>query len=111
MLWGPGTWGVNLGVHKDFHFSDRLTAQLGADVDNIFNHPLLSPDADAGGGGGDFALLGSFNIEVDQTTGKLLPLDPGKVTLNDNFGRLIHTFTQEGIDNRRTVRLRLRITF
>jgi len=36
LLWGPGTWGVNLGVHKDFHFGERVTAQLGADVDNVF---------------------------------------------------------------------------
>ncbi|MGB4786409.1 MAG: hypothetical protein WAQ77_16975, partial [Candidatus Acidiferrum sp.] len=111
MLWGPGTWGVNLGVHKDFHFGDRVNVQFGADFDNIFNHPLLSPNSDVGGGGGDFARLGSFNLRVDQTTGKLLPLDPADVTPNNDFGRLISSFTQEGIDNRRTVRLRLRITF
>lgn len=112
MLWGPGTWGVNLGLHKDFHFTDRVAVQLGADVDNVFNHPLLSPDANVGGGGGTFAWLGSFNVRVDQTTGKLLPIDPvNDVTRNDQFGRLLSSFTQEGIDNRRSVRLRLRITF
>ncbi len=112
MLWGPGTWGVNLGVHKDFRFSERVKVQFGADVDNIFNHPLFSPDADAGGGGGVFAWLGEFNVRVDQTTGKLLPIDPvNDVIPNSDFGRLISSFTQEGIDNRRTVRLRLRITF
>ena len=112
MLWGPGTWGVNLGVHKDFHFSDRVTAQVGADVDNIFNHPLFSPNSDVGGGGGTFAWLGSFNVRVDQTTGKLLPIDVvNDVFPNPDFGRLISSFSQEGIDNRRTVRLRLRITF
>ncbi len=112
MLWGPGTWGVNLGLHKDFHFTERVNVQLGADVDNVFNHPLLSPNSDAGGGGGDFARLGSFNVRVDQITGKLLPIDPvNDVTRNDLFGRLISSFTQEGIDNRRSVRLRLRITF
>ena len=57
MLWGPGTWGLNLGVHKDFHATERLTLQFGADVNNLFNHPLFSPNADAGGGGGSFALL------------------------------------------------------
>jgi len=111
MLWGPGTWGVNLGIHKDFRFSDRVSAQLGADFDNIFNHPLLSPDADTGGGGGEFAHVGNFVLKVDQTTGALLPLDPADVTLNPDFGRLISSFRQEGIENRRTVRLRLRITF
>jgi hypothetical protein len=112
MLWGPGTWGVNLGVHKDFHFTDRVSMQFGADIDNVFNHPLLSPNADAGGGGGVFAWLGEFNVRVDQTTGKLLPIDPvNDVIPNPDFGRLISSFTQEGINNRRTVRLRLRITF
>ena len=112
MLWGPGTWGVNLGLHKDFHVTERINVQLGADADNVFNHPLLSPDSNAGGGGGTFAWLGSFNVRVDQNTGKLLPIDPvNDVTRNDQFGRLISSFTQEGIDNRRSVRLRLRITF
>ena len=112
MLWGPGTWGVNLGVHKDFHATERVTFQFGADVDNLFNHPLFSPNADAGGGGGSFALLGDFNIRVDPNSGKLLPIDPvNDVTRNDDFGRLISSFTQEGIDSRRTIRLRLRITF
>jgi len=32
-------------------------------------------------------------------------------TPNDQFGQLLKAYTQEGIDNRRTVRLRLRITF
>ena len=114
LLWGPGTWGVNLGVHKDFHFGERWTAQLGADVDNIFNHPLFSPDSDAGGGGGTFALLGDFNIRVDPNTGALLPIGQGHpedINRNPDFGRLISSFSQEGIDSRRTVRLRLRITF
>jgi carboxypeptidase family protein len=111
MLWGPGTWAVNFGLHKGFHFGERVTAQLGADVDNLFNHPLLSPDGDAGGGGGEFAWLGSFLVRVDQTTGNVLPIDPADVTPNPNFGRLISSFHQEGVNNRRTVRLRLRITF
>jgi hypothetical protein len=112
MLWGPGTWGVNLGVHKDFHATERVVIQFGADVDNLFNHPLFSPNADTGGGGGSFALLGDFNIRVDPVTGKLLPIDPAiDVTPNPDFGRLIASFSQEGIDSRRTIRLRLRITF
>ncbi len=111
LLWGPGTWGVNLGVHKDFHATERVTIQFGADVDNLFNHPLFSPNADEGGGGGSFALLGDFNIRVDPTTGALLPIQESDITRNDDFGRLISSFTQEGIDNRRTIRLRLRITF
>jgi len=111
LLWGPGTWGVNLGVHKDFQFSDRVKIQFGADVDNIFNHPLLSPDSDAGGGGGEFAWLGSFTVRVDPATRKILPIAADDIVRNDNFGRLISSFTQEGINNRRTIRLRLRLTF
>jgi hypothetical protein len=108
LLSGPGTWGVNLGVHKDFHFGERWIATFGADIDNLFNHPLWSPDSDYGGGGGPFALLGSFDVGVDKTT--LQPIITGS-TPNVDFGRLIQTFTQEGVDSRRTVRLRLRITF
>jgi Carboxypeptidase regulatory-like domain/TonB dependent receptor len=109
ILRGPGTWGVNLGVHKTFHFGEHVNAQFGADVNNVFNHPLFSPDQGNGGGGGTFALLGDFNVNVDQKTGKLLPITD--ITPNPDFGRLITSFSQEGIDSRRTVRLRLRITF
>jgi hypothetical protein len=113
LLMGPGTWGVNLGVHKDFHFGESVIATFGVDVDNLFNHPLWSPDSDYGGGGGPFALLGDFNLTVDPTQGpptpKLLPITD--ITPNPDFGRLINTFTQEGVDSRRTMRLRLRVTF
>ncbi len=108
-LTGPGSWGLNLGVHKEFKFSDRVIASLGADIDNLFNHPMLSPDSNYGGGGGPFALLGDFNIGVDQKTGKILPITD--ISPNPDFGRLINSFSQEGIDNRRSIRLRLRVTF
>ena len=112
LLYGPGTWGVNLGVHKDFHFGERVVATLGADINNLFNHPLWSPDSDTGGGGGTFALLGDFNISVDPNTLAPFIKDPvNDVIPNDEFGRLLQTFTQEGVDSRRTIRLRLRITF
>jgi hypothetical protein len=108
MLTGPGTWGVNLGVHKDFHFGERVIATLGADIDNVFNHPLFSPDSDYGGGGGPFANLGDFTLGVDPATLKPTIAD---FSTNGDFGRLINTFTQEGVDSRRTIRLRLRVTF
>jgi hypothetical protein len=54
-------------------------------------------------------MLGDFNIGVDQNTGKLLPITD--ITPNPTFGRLINSFSQEGIDNRRSIRLRLRISF
>jgi hypothetical protein len=107
-LTGPGTWGVNLGVHKSFKLGERFTASLGADFNNIFNHPLFSPDSDYGGGGGPFAQLGDFELGVNPAN-----LQPVIASVNQNpdFGRLINTFTQEGVDSRRTTRLRLRITF
>ena len=112
ILWGPGAWGVNLGVHKEFHFGERVTASLGADFNNIFNHPLRSPNSDFAGGGGSFAYLGGFNIHVDPNTLQLVgPTIPDDINPNSDFGRAFSTFPQEGVDSRRTVRLRLRITF
>jgi hypothetical protein len=116
LLTGPGTWGVNLGIHKNFHIGERVIAEIGADFNNIFNHPLFSPDSDTGGGGGTFAQLGDFSVGVDPATQKVIVgLDPdsGEPLLNRNpdFGRKLSTFSQEGVDSRRTTRLRLRITF
>jgi Carboxypeptidase regulatory-like domain len=108
LLQGPGTWGVNLGIHKTFHFGERVAATFGADIDNLFNHPLFSPDSDYGGGGGPFAFLGDFDIGVDPATLRPVVAD---VTPNVDFGRLEQTFTQDGVDSRRTIRLLLRITF
>jgi hypothetical protein len=109
MLTGPGAWGLNFGIHKAFPIGERFTATLGADFDNILNHPLLAPDADFGGGGGTFSQLGEFNVNVDQTTGALLPITD--VTPNPLFGQLTNSFPQEGVLSQRTIRLRLRITF
>jgi Carboxypeptidase regulatory-like domain/TonB dependent receptor len=112
MLTGPGAWGVNLGIHKAFPFGERVVATLGADFDNIFNHPLLAPDANFGGGGGTFAQVGDFNITVDQKTGQVLPItDPSNINVNPLFGQLTNSFPQEGVLSQRTIRLRLRITF
>ena len=90
-------------MHKDFHFGERVTADLGADFDNLFNHPLFSPDSDYGGGGGPFAFLGDFNIAVDPVTLKPVVnmVDDGSGTLvpdvtpNPDFGRLMQTFTKK----------------
>jgi hypothetical protein len=118
-LIGPGTYGVNLGAHKIFHINDRMTIQIGADIDNLFNHPMLSPDQNAAGG--SFSQLGDFNLLVDQSTAapgtqpKLLPIstDPtsGNLNLNPSFGQLNQSFSQEGISGNRTIRLRCRLTF
>ncbi len=106
-LTGPSTWGVNLGLHKNFRITENTKLEVGADFNNVFNHPLRSPTNpdDAF----EFTHIGTFFVEVDGATGRLLPITD--VELNDNFGKLNRSYTDEGIDNRRTVRLRLRFTF
>lgn len=99
-LTGPGTWGVNLGIHKFFKISENKRLEVGADFNNVFNHPLFSPLDTS------FALLGDFNVDVQ--SGKLVIVD---VNPNLDFGRNNISYTQEGIDNRRSIRLRLRFTF
>jgi len=98
---------VNFGLHKDFKFTERLTATLGADFNNIFNHPIRMPDQDFADG--SFSYLGGFNIQIDPST--LQPQFRDFSFQNPDFARLFSTFQQEGVDSRRTVRLRLRITF
>lgn len=70
-LTGPGTWGVNLGLHKSFHLTERVVLQIGADADNVFNHPLLSPDNTTRD---DFSNVGTFTVHLDPATGAILPL-------------------------------------
>jgi hypothetical protein len=106
-LTGPGTWGANLGLRKRFRITEGTRLEVGADFNNVFNHPLRSPtDPDAAF---EFTHIGTFFLDVDPNTGQLLPIT--RVDPNPNFGRLIRSFTDEGIDNRRTIRLRLRLTF
>ena len=100
-LTGPGTWGVNLGIHKSFAFSESKRLEVGADFNNVFNHPLFSPLDTA------FAQVGDFNVGLDGA-GKLAIQD---VNSNPDFGRNNISYTQEGIDNRRSIRLRLRFIF
>ncbi len=100
-LIGPSTWGLNLGVHKYFSFSETARLEVGADFNNVFNHPLFSP-LDTG-----FALLGDFNIGVAEN-GTIFITD---VNRNPDFGRNNISYSQEGIDNRRSIRIRLRFTF
>lgn len=106
-LIGPGTYGVNLGIHKSFHLTDRFALQIGADADNVLNHPLLSPDSNTSD---DFANVGSFTIHLDPNTGAILPLST-EYYPNPDFGLKYQSVKQEGVDNRRSIRLRGRITF
>jgi hypothetical protein len=102
LLQGPGTYGLNMGIRKIFKFGEKVRAELGADFNNILNHPLKSPD------NYDIGLLGNFTLKVNPTT---LKPEIQDVTPNPDFGRLIASYTQEGVDSRRAIRLRVRITF
>ncbi len=106
LLRGPGGWGVNFGLHKDFKLGERVTATFGADFDNIFNHPIRMPNQDFGDG--SFSYLGGFDVQIDPAT--LMPAIED-VNPNPDFARAFSTFPQEGVDSRRTIRLRLRIAF
>lgn len=106
LLWGPGGWGVNFGLHKDFRVGERVNANFGADFDNIFNHPIRMPNQDFGDG--SFSYLGGFDTQIDPVT--LMPTLED-VNPNPDFARAFSTFPQEGVDSRRTIRLRLRVTF
>jgi hypothetical protein len=134
ILVGPSLWGLNLGVHKNFRVTERVNASLGADFDNILNHPLLGVDLNDGGGGGTFAMVGDFYLP-DPVAGPpgqqpvLVPITsntppPGNPSpgcpiggahcyyeYNSSFGQLIKGYDQEGVTSRRQIRLRLRITF
>lgn len=121
-LYGPSTYGINLGIHKNFAITERIGLQLGADINNVLNHPMLSPDqGDGGGCEGCFANVGTFNLNVDQSTlgtpghqPKILPVDKtdsDQFFLNSDFGRKFRSYEQEGISSNRQIRLRGRITF
>lgn len=124
-LTGPGTYGVNLGVHKVFHARNRYAIEIGADIDNVFNHPMRSPDASYAYSGSEngpsYAALGSFNQDVNQTPPPpgqqpaLLPLTtdytPNEGSTFGNFGQNYQTFEEEGISGNRVIRLRGRISF
>ncbi len=105
ILTGPSSWSANLGIRKNFRLGEKVTLNVGALFDNLFNHPLLSP-VDLTD---DFARVGTINLEVDQATGRLLPIT--SVDLNPSFGRVNRSFSQEGFDSRRSIRLTLRLTF
>jgi hypothetical protein len=101
-LTGPGTWGANLGVRKSFRFTETVRLELGADFNNVFNHPLLSPTALS-----NFARVGSFSAGVNAQRQVTI----GNFIANPRFGKTDETFNQEGIENRRLTRIRLRLTF
>jgi hypothetical protein len=102
-LAGPGSWGVNLGLHKNFRFTENTKLEIGADFNNVFNHPLRSPLSS------DISNLGDFDISLDAQNRPVIL--PENVFPNPNFGRANLSFSQEGIDNRRSVRLKARFTF
>ena len=102
-LTGPGSWGVNLGVRKNFAVTEKFRLQVGADFNNVFNHPLWSPL------GSDIGRLGNFFVSLDPNGNSVIL--PDNVSPNPDFGRNTVSTPQEGIDSRRSIRIRLRLTF
>lgn len=103
LLKGPGAWGANLGLDKSFRFGERFRLRLGAQFNNVFNHPLRPPSADQSVG-----RLGTLNLAVNPTNQRL---QVASLDRNPDFGRFFDSFNQENIDNRRTIRITLRLTF
>jgi hypothetical protein len=128
-------------LHKSFRVNDRISVKLGADADNVFNHPMLSPDNPD-----TYANLGTiymvtptmiagtdssdcsptcpatqlqpgqgtpFGTPGYQQQPALQPLSsyPGSISLNPQFGQNNVSYSQEGISGNRQIRLIGRITF
>jgi hypothetical protein len=106
-LLGPGAWGLNFGITKTFHVTERVRLNFRAVLDNAFNHPLRPQVGDSS----TLANLGSFDIGVNPKTLRLNPLDPATIIPNPDFGRFIFSNSQEGIAAQRLVRLSMRLTF
>lgn len=106
-LVGPGAWGVNLGITKNFHLTERIGLNFRAQLDNAFNHPLRLIPGDSS----SVADLGSFDVGVNPKTLKLLPLDPASINPNTDFGRFLFSSPQEAIAAQRQIRLSMRLTF
>jgi len=102
LLRGPGAWGANLGLDKSFQLGERFRLRFGAQFNNVFNHPLRPP-SDI-----QVANLGTFNLAVNPAT-RQVEID--SLDRNPDFGRFFDSFSQENIDNRRTIRLTLRLEF
>ena len=102
LLKGPGAWGANLGLDKSFRMGERFQLRFGAQFNNVFNHPLR-PSSDI-----QLASLGTFNLAVNPTTRQI---EIASLDRNPDFGRFFDSFNQENIDNRRTIRITLRLTF
>jgi hypothetical protein len=71
---GPRLFTSDLSVIKNFHVSERLTAQFRMDAFNLFNHPVYGFDANEGGGrcidcGGNNGKI--TDIEADTTMRQL----------------------------------------
>ncbi|MGE0129741.1 MAG: carboxypeptidase regulatory-like domain-containing protein [Blastocatellales bacterium] len=103
LLKGPGAWGANLGLDKSFRLGERFKLRLGAQFNNVFNHPLRPPSGDQSAG-----WLGTINLRVNPANQRL---EIDSLDRNPDFGRFFDSFSQENIDSRRTIRITLRLTF
>jgi hypothetical protein len=48
ILSGPGYWNVDLGLTKDFHFTEQRYATFKIEAFNVFNHPNFAISQEAG---------------------------------------------------------------
>ena len=103
VVWTATRYSRWLGRPDQAAAGEKIKLQFGAQFDNVFNHPLRAPTDD-----NSPALLGTFNLAVNPTTRQIV-LD--SLDRNPDFGRFFDSFNQEGIDNRRTIRITLRLTF
>jgi len=83
--------------------TEKFRLQVGADFNNVFNHPLWSPL------GSDIGRLGNFLVSLDPNGNSVIL--PENVFPNPDFGRNTVSTPQEGVDSRRSIRIRLRLTF
>src|SRR5690606_33183414 len=98
----PIIYSFNMGHNTIFRIGDIAPLELGADANNILSLSLLSPAEY------DIGALGNFTMKVNPTS---LEPEIRSVERNPDFGRLLSSYDQEGVDSRRTFRIRLRLTF
>lgn len=68
-LVGPGAYTANLGVHKSFHLTEKLSARLEANFMNLFNHANpANPNANLSSGMGRIEGTQSGNQLLSPTT-------------------------------------------
>jgi hypothetical protein len=67
-LAGPGAWTVNMGVHKNFHVTERVSLKFEGNFMNLFNHANKgNPNPDLSAGFGQITGTASGNQLLNPT--------------------------------------------